>query len=142
LTRVQPTVRFAAIMAMRAIGMRRGRFLVVAGLLLGACATGDPVRTVGPSAYGTLPPQVEVAVFTEAGQVKEPYEVIGPISYVDPGKYEMVAVSNAVEPLKAKARAIGGNGIIIDKTESVKSGIVTTGVAVQARAIRLTGKNP
>jgi hypothetical protein len=85
---------------------------------------------------------VEVAVFTAADQIKEAYEVIGPISYTDPGKYEMEAVSNAVEPLKAKARAIGGNGIIVDDTEPVKSGIVTIGIAVKARAIRLTGKNP
>jgi hypothetical protein len=127
---------------MRAVGMKRGAFLAVVGLLLAACTTGEPVHTVGPSTYEALPPKVEVAVFTEDGQVKEPYEVIGPISYVDPGKYEMEAISNAVEPLKAKARAIGGNGIIIDKTEPVKAGIVTTGVAVQARAIRLTGKNP
>jgi hypothetical protein len=126
----------------RIIAMRRGTLLVSMGLLLGACASHEPVRTVDSSTYPALPPAVDVAVFTDAEQIKEPYEVIGPISYTDPGKYEMVAVSNAVEPLKAKARAIGGNGIIIDKTEPVKSGIVTTGIAVEARAIRLTGKNP
>ena len=123
-------------------GMRRGAVLISVGWLLGACASHEPVRTVGPSTYAALPPKVEVVVFTAADQVKEPYEVIGPISYTDPGKYEMEAVSNATEPLKARARAIGGNGLIIDSTEPVKTGIVTIGIAVTARAIRLTGKTP
>jgi hypothetical protein len=142
LTGAQATLPSKPVTAVRAIGMKPSAFVVALGLFVGGCARNEPVRTVGPSTYAPLPPKVEVAVFTEANQVKEPYEVIGPISYTDPGKYEMVAVSNAVEPLKAKARAIGGNGIIIDKTAPVKSGIVTTGIAVEARAIRLTGKHP
>jgi hypothetical protein len=124
---------------------KRGALLISASLLLGACTAGvggGAVRTVGPSAYAPLPPRVEVAVFTDADQIKEPYEVIGPISYTDPGKYEIVATGNAVEPLKARARALGGNGLIIDKSGPVKSGIVTTGIAVEARAIRLTGRTP
>jgi hypothetical protein len=125
-----------------AIGMRHGASLIAAGLLLAACSSHEPVRSVGPSTYPPLPPTVEVAVFTTADQIKQPYEVIGPVSYTDPGKYEMTALSNAIEPLKAKARAIGGNGVIIDKSDPVKSGIVTTGIAVDARAIRLTDKNP
>jgi hypothetical protein len=128
--------------AKRAIGMKRSTFLVAVGLLLGACTSHEPARTIGPSTYAALPPKVEVAVFTAADQIKEAYEVIGPISYTDPGKYEMEAVSNAVEPLKAKARAIGGNGIIVGNPEPVKSGIVTIGITVEARAIRLTGKKP
>jgi hypothetical protein len=122
--------------------MRRSAVLISVGLLLGACASHEAVRTVGPSTYAPLPPTVAVAIFTAADRIKEPYEVIGPISYTDPGKYEMEAVSNATEPLKARARAIGGNGIIIDNTEPVKTGIVTIGIVVAGRAIRLTGRNP
>jgi hypothetical protein len=126
----------------RIIAMRRGTLFVSMGLLLGACASHEPVRTVDSSTYPALPPAVDVAVFTDAEQIKEPYEVIGPISYTDPGKYQMVAATNAVEPLKARARAIGGNGIIVGNPEPVKSGIVTIGITVEARAIRLTGKKP
>lgn len=123
--------------------MIRSALFVALGLpLLAACAGNGPVRTVGTAAYPPLPPGVEVAVFTAADQIKAPYEVIGPISYTDPGKYEILATSNAIEPLKARARAVGGNAIIIDKSEPVKSGIVTTGIAVEARALRLTGKAP
>jgi hypothetical protein len=36
-----------------------------------------------------------------------------------------------------KARAVGGNAIIIDKSHPIKSGIISTGIYVEARAIRL-----
>jgi hypothetical protein len=122
--------------------MGRGALLVMGALLVAACAGNGPVRTVGTAAYAPLPPSVEVAVFTAADQIKGPYEVIGPISYRDPSKYELLANSNAIEPLKARARAIGGNAILIDRTEPVKSGIATIAIAVEARALRLTGKTP
>jgi hypothetical protein len=121
--------------------MKRGALFAMGGLLLAACAGNGPVRTVGTAAYPPLPPSVEVAVFTAADQIDQPYEVIGPISYRDPSKYEMLAASNAIEPLKARARAVGGNAIVIDKTEPVKSGVVTVAIAVEGRALRLTGKS-
>ncbi|HEY2457926.1 MAG TPA: hypothetical protein VGI13_11550 [Candidatus Acidoferrum sp.] len=43
---------------------------------------------------------------------------------------------NAIEPLKTKAREIGANGIIIDKSQPIKSGIISTGIYAEARAIR------
>ena len=43
------------------------------GLLLGACASHEPVRTVDSSTYPALPPAVDVAVFTDAEQIKATY---------------------------------------------------------------------
>jgi hypothetical protein len=34
-----------------------------------------------------------------------------------------------MEPLKEKARAVGGNAIIIDKSHPSKSGIISTGIS-------------
>jgi uncharacterized protein YbjQ (UPF0145 family) len=76
-------------------------------------------------------------VFTAENQIKDKYEVIGVISYNNPGKYQVLTLTSAIEPLKKKAREIGANAIIIDKSEPVKSGIISTGIYVEARAIRL-----
>jgi hypothetical protein len=43
----------------------------------------------------------------------------------------------SLEPLKTKAREIGASGIIIDKSQPIKSGIISTGIYAEARAIRL-----
>jgi hypothetical protein len=43
--------------------------------------------------------------------------------------------------LKTKARKIGANGIILDKSQPIKSGIISTGIWVEARAIRLKNGN-
>jgi hypothetical protein len=79
--------------------------------------------------------------FTRASQVKEPYEVVGIISYDNPGKYQVLSLGDAIEPLKTKAREIGANGIIIDKSQPVKSGLISTGIYVEARAIRIKNRN-
>src|ERR1700724_3491097 len=63
-----------------------------------------------------------------ASQVKEPYEVVGIISYDNPGKYQVLSLGDAIEPPKTKAREIGANGIIIDKSQPIKSGIISTGI--------------
>jgi hypothetical protein len=41
-----------------------------------------------------------------ASQVKEPYEVVGIISYENPGKYQVLSLGDAIEPLKTKAREL------------------------------------
>jgi hypothetical protein len=49
----------------------------------------------------------------------------------------MVATRCAIEPLKTKAREIRANGIIIEKSQPVKSGFIFTGIYAEAQAIRL-----
>jgi len=109
-------------------------------LIVAGCASSS-VQKIGTSAYAPLPESAEIIVFTEPSQIKRPYEVIGIISYDNPGKYRILTLGDAIEPLKEKAREIGANAIIIDKSQPVKSGIISTGIYVEARAIRLKHLN-
>jgi hypothetical protein len=113
-------------------------WLLVATLTLSACASSS-VQKIGTAAYASLAPATEVTVFTAESQVKEPFEVVGIISYDNPGKYQILDLGDAIEPLKEKARLVGANAIIIDKSQPVKSGFISTGIYAEARAIRLKG---
>ena len=114
--------------------------LVLASLFLAACASSS-VERIGTTSYSPQPPNAEVFVFTDASQVKELYEVVGIISYDNPGKYQVLSLGDVIEPLKTKAREIGANGIIIDKSQPIKSGFISTGIYAEARAIRLKNRN-
>jgi hypothetical protein len=110
----------------------------IAGVCLASC-TSSSVQRVGTASYAPISPTADVTVFTADNQIKQPFEVIGVISYDNPGKYQILNLGDAIEPLKAKAREVGANGIIIDKSQLVKSGIISTGIYVEARAIRIAG---
>jgi hypothetical protein len=109
-------------------------------LILAACASSS-VQKIGASAYAPLPESAEIIVFTDPSQVKQRYEVVGIISYDNPGKFRVLTLGDAIESLKEKAREAGANAIIIDKSQPVKSGIISTGIYVEARAIRLSRLN-
>jgi hypothetical protein len=113
--------------------------VLTASLVLVACAT---VEKVGTSSYAPLSSTTDVALFTAESQVEQPFEVVANISYNDPGKFQILSLKDIFEPLKAKAREIGANGVIIDSSETVISGIVSRGIAVKARAIRLPMSSP
>jgi hypothetical protein len=104
-------------------------------LFLGACSSS--VERIGTTYYSAVPANAPVVVFTDANQIKVPYEVIGIVSYDNVGKFQVLTLGNAIEPLKEKAREIGANGIIIGNTRPVKSGIISTGIYAEAQAIRL-----
>jgi len=53
-----------------------------------------------------------------------------------------MSLGDAVEPLKEKAREVGANAIIIDKSQPVKSGITSTGIYAEVPAIRLKNRDP
>jgi hypothetical protein len=110
--------------------------IVVALVGVSSCAS-TSVTKIGTATYAPLAEGAEVAVFTTESQIKQPFEVVGIISYDNPGKYQVLDLGDAMEPLKEKARAVGGNAIIIDKSHPIKSGIISTGIYVEARAIRL-----
>jgi hypothetical protein len=90
-----------------------------------------------------LPPPIRPAAarawrgFTAESQIGQPFELVANISYTDPGKYAIKSLSNSFEPLKARAREVGANGVIIDNSSQVISGIISRGISVDARAIRL-----
>ena len=109
---------------------------LLAVLALAGCVSSS-VTKIGTSDYPPLEPNEEVSVYTAEDQIKQPFDVVGIISYDNPGKYRILTLGAAIEPLKAKARLVGGNAIIIDKSHPVKSGIISTGIYVEARAIRL-----
>ena len=105
-------------------------------ILLYSCANGS-INRIGQNSYPRLNNNENVLLFTADNQIKDKYEVIGIISYNDPGKYQILTLADAIGPLKKMARWIGANAIIIDKSQPVKSGIISTGIYVEARAIRL-----
>jgi hypothetical protein len=72
--------------------------------------------------------RLRVVVFTNADEVKQPFQTVGTISHTDPGKYQPLTLADAIPALKEKAPLIGPNAIIIDQTAPVKSGIVSTGI--------------
>lgn len=105
-----------------------------------ACASSSSQR-IGPSSYPAQPDTADVLVFTSESQVKDKFETIGMISHNNPGKYRVLTLESAIEPLKKQARQLGANAIIIDKSYPVKSGIISTGIYVEARAILIAPKS-
>lgn len=109
--------------------------VVVVGLA--ACSPQPPI------VYGPRSPAVAadtpVQVFMHDSDIHGPYRVLGIVSAMDLGKYQMLGLQDALPTLERKVRAIGGNGLIIDSYQPVKSGFISTGYSVQARAIRLPG---
>ena len=114
----------------------RASLISILYISLVACANVGMQR-IGQSSYPPLSDNENVFVFTSDDQIKDQYEVIGIISYNNPGKYQVLTLESAIEPLKEKARQLGANAIIIDKSQPVKSGIISTGMYVEARAIRI-----
>ena len=113
----------------------RAMSVAAACLWLAACATTEV--TDKSNAYPPLAPGADVAIFTAESQIKGPFELVAKISYMDPGKFAVLSLKDAFEPLKAKAREIGANGVIIDHSETLISGIISRGISVEARAIHL-----
>jgi hypothetical protein len=91
----------------------------------------------GAASYAPLSPTSDVAIFTSESQVGQPFQLVANISYTDPGKYANLSLSDSFEPLKARAREVGANGVIIDHSEQVICGIISRGISVEARAVRL-----
>jgi putative oligomerization/nucleic acid binding protein len=109
-------------------------FSLALATVLAGCAS---VEMVGTASYAPLTSSSDVAIFTAESQVNQTYETLANISYSDPGKFQQLSLSSAFEPLKAKAREVGANGVIIDKSDQIVSGIFSRGISVRARAIRL-----
>ncbi|GAG16876.1 unnamed protein product, partial [marine sediment metagenome] len=106
---------------------------VVVAVLAGCASTS--VTPVGNHLYSPLPSSYAVLVFSREGDVIQPFEVVAIISYTNPGKYQVLTLDDAVPKLKEKARSVGANAIIIDESRPIKSGLISTGIAVTARAI-------
>jgi hypothetical protein len=108
---------------------------IFAGLLTACVSAG--VTPVGSNTFIPLPPGAEVFVFSAESQITGPFKVVGLISYSNPGKYQILSLADVMPDLKDQARKAGANGIIIDESHVIKSGIISTGIGVTARAIVL-----
>jgi hypothetical protein len=93
---------------------------------------------VGTRRYAPLKNEQEVTVYSRESDVPDRFEVLAIIDFNDPGKYQVMSLGNAIPSIKAKARAVGATAIIVDESHPVKSGIISTGIHVSARAIRTT----
>ena len=113
-------------------------YLLLISLTFVGCGASSSVTRTGSETYAPLPATSPVAVFSKESEIKKPFVSIGIISYTNPGKYQVLTLDDAIPDLKEKARTIGANGIIIDESYPIKSGMISTGIGVKARAIRIT----
>lgn len=92
---------------------------------------------VGTHQYDALPASAAVAVFSSASDAPRTFEVVAMLSHADPCGFHRCSLKDAIEPLSAKARQVGANAIIIDGVQTVKTSLTSTGVGVDARAVRI-----
>jgi hypothetical protein len=111
-------------------------FALIAACLLTACVSAG-VTPIGSNTFTPLPAGSEVQVFSSEKQVTGPYKAVGIISCSNPGKYQILSLDDVIPDLKEQALKAGANGIIIDETHIIKSGIISTGIGVTGRAIVL-----
>ena len=113
-------------------------FILLAVVLVGinSCAS-TSVTKIGIATYAPVAEGADVTIFTTEADVKQPFVAVGIISYDGPGKNDKLDFGAATEPLKEKARALGGDGIIIDSFRPIQSWITSTRISVKARAIHL-----
>src|SRR5437867_8229266 len=99
-------------------------------LLALVALTGCVSASVMPSGSKKFPPLPEttpVNIYYSENEVHTPFEVVGIISYTNPGKYQILSLGDVAEDLRRQARKAGGNGIVVQQTRTVKSGIFSTG---------------
>ena len=114
------------------------QFILLAVALAGfSCCARTSLTKIGTENYAPLREFAGVTMFTAESEVKQPFAVVGIISYDGPGNNLRFDLGAATEPLKDKARAVGGNAIIIDKCYPIKYEL-SPGIHVDARAVHLT----
>ena len=116
--------------------MKLGAGLLFVLLLLAACA--DPtIHPVGAAHYEPLPPGSVVRVFLAESDVHQPFAVVAVIRTTRKDKSQTPELDDVIPEIQEKARTVGADGVIIDATDPVRSHILTMGITVSARAIRL-----
>jgi hypothetical protein len=115
--------------------------LAAAAVVLAGCASDAQPILIGDHRYPPLAANAPVRVFMKDADVHQGFDVVAEVSAMDLGKYQILTMQDALPVLEAKARATGADAIIVDNYQPVKSGIMSTGYSVQARAVRLTGNN-
>ncbi|HEX3720989.1 MAG TPA: hypothetical protein VH595_23810 [Verrucomicrobiae bacterium] len=106
----------------------------LAALFVSGCVSAG-VTPIGSSSLPPLPKNSPVLVYLSEKEVNAPFKVVGIVSYTNPGKYQVLTLTDAIPTLKEQARKVGANGLIILDTRTIKSGIISTGIGVEAKAI-------
>jgi len=117
--------------------MQRTFCLVVAISLLSAC-TSIGITPIGSTVLSPLPPGVTVEVYSSEKEISAAFLVVGRISYTNPGKYQRLTLADVIPEIKDEARKAGANGVIIDETRAIVSGVFSRGIGVTGRAIAIT----
>jgi hypothetical protein len=115
--------------------------LIVMLLTLSGCASVG-VIPIGSNTLNPLPEGSPVYVYSSEQDIKAPFKVIGLVSYTNPGKYQILSLADIISDLKEEALNAGANGLIIDETHNIKSGIISTGIGVTGRAIFVEQYSP
>jgi len=118
--------------------------LVVAFALgsLACASTSLDATRLGTKRYAALTENAPVAVFAKDSDVGCAIEPLALLHRHDMGKYQSLTLDDALPALKSQARSVGADALIIDKSESVISGVVSRGIDVEARAVRTTCRVP
>lgn len=103
---------------------------IVFALAVTACET----IPQGPSSH---PPDLSggIPIYTATEQIPHPFTVVGPVSYYNLGKFQIMSVEDSFADLRQQASAVGANAVLIDSTAVIVSGIVSRGISVQGHAI-------
>lgn len=116
--------------------MKISVMLIALSLIFLGCASSSVTRT-GSEPLAAIPATADVLVFSQESEIKVPFKTLGIINYNNPGKFQILTLEKAIPNLKEQARSIGANAIVIDKSAPVKSGLISTGITVTARAIKI-----
>jgi hypothetical protein len=113
-----------------------------ASVLSTGCAVAvDNTSSVTPVAGAPqLPPladDAKVTVFSSEAEVKVPFTPIALVHYVNPGKGRVLVMGDVIPALQSRARSVGANAFIVDHQETVASGVVSRGLDVSGRAVKI-----
>ena len=109
-------------------------YILLVAAMLSACASSG-ITPIGSNTFRPLPENSPVYIYSSEQEIKAAFKVVGLVSYANPGKYQILSLSSVIPDLKKQARKAGANGLIIDETHTIKSGIISTGIGVTGRAI-------
>jgi hypothetical protein len=109
-------------------------FLVLLVAVIFGCVSSS-VTPIGNHVLRPLPTNAPVEVYIDEKDAPKPFEAVAVVSYTNPGKYQVLSLGDAIPALKVLARKAGANGIIILNYRTIKSGFISTGLGIEAKAI-------
>ncbi len=114
--------------------------ILISVFLISGCTPRISITPVGSETYEPLPDNTNVTIYSKESDINKQFVTIGIINYSNPGKYQVLTLGDAIPELKSTACSLGANGIIIDESYPIKSGIISTGIGVRARAVKVQEK--